>query len=75
LRGIPQWFNVALALEREGDEEGAATVCRHAAECGFPPAMAKLAYLLHQRGDEAEAQLFQLRAVEAGYKPSPPTGE
>ena len=67
------WFNVSLALEREGDDEGAEAVCRYAAECGFPPAMAKHGYHLHRRGDEAEAQALYLRAIEAGYEPPPPS--
>jgi hypothetical protein len=69
-----QWLNVAIAIEREGDGDAVIAVCRHAAECGFPPAMAKLAYLLDQRGEKAEAWLFYRRAVEAGYHYPTPTG-
>ncbi|MFE4964838.1 hypothetical protein [Streptomyces sp. NPDC056660] len=62
-----QLFNLALALERAGDQDGAHAVYRRAAECGFPPAMANLAYGLSRRGEEAEAQVWYHRAVEAGY--------
>ncbi|MER5515919.1 hypothetical protein [Streptomyces sp. NPDC002763] len=62
-----QLFNLALALERAGDQDGAHAVYRRAAECGFPPAMANLAYGLSRRGEEEEAQDWYRRAVEAGY--------
>lgn len=65
-----QWFNVAILLERAGDAEGVEAVCRHAAEKGFPPAMAKLAYLLGQSGEEDEAQSLYRRALDAGFKPT-----
>lgn len=63
-----QWFNVALALEREGDDDDAEAVYRHAAECGFPPAMFNLAIRHHRRGEEAEAQELFRRAEELGLK-------
>lgn len=62
-----QLFNLALALQREGDYEDAIAVYRRAAECGFPPAMFNLAKWLEQRGDEAEAQALFRRAAEAGF--------
>lgn len=65
-----QWFNVALALEREGDDEGAEVVYRHAAECGFPPAMFNLAKWLRRRGEDAEAQALYVRAEELGFRRS-----
>jgi TPR repeat protein len=65
-----QWFNVALALEREGDDDAAEAVYRHAAECGFPPAMYNLANRLHRRGEEAQAQALYRRATEAGFSRS-----
>ena len=69
-RAGAQWFNVALALEREGDDEAAEAVYRHAAERGFPPAMFNLANRIRQRGEEAEAQALYRRASEAGSKQS-----
>ncbi len=65
-----QWFNVALALEREGDDEGAHQVYRRAAEYSFPPAMFNLANRLRRRGEEAEAQALFRRAEELGFRRS-----
>lgn len=65
-----QWFNVALALEREGDDEGAEAVYRHAAECRYPPAMFNLANRLRRRGEDAEAQALYRRAEEFGFRRS-----
>ena len=65
-----QWFNVALALEREGDDEDAEAVYQHAAECGFPPAMFNLANRHYRRGEEVEAQALYRRAEELGFKRS-----
>ncbi|MFF4115066.1 tetratricopeptide repeat protein [Streptomyces sp. NPDC001714] len=62
-----QLFNLALALDRAGDQDDACTVYRHAADRGFPPAMMNLAYCLSLRGEEDEAQDWYRRAVEAGY--------
>jgi tetratricopeptide (TPR) repeat protein len=61
------WFNVALALDREGDDEAAEAVYRHAAECGIAPAMINLANRLRRRGEEIEAQALYRRAIEAGF--------
>ncbi|MEV7974928.1 tetratricopeptide repeat protein [Streptomyces sp. NPDC086519] len=62
-----QLFNLALALDRAGDQDGALAVYRRAADCGSPPAMANLAYWLSRHGEKAEAQEWYRRAVEAGY--------
>ncbi|MFE3168116.1 hypothetical protein [Streptomyces sp. NPDC059224] len=69
-RAGPQLFNLGLALDREGDEDGALAVYRRAAHHGYPPAMVNLAHVLSRRGEEAEAEDWFRRAVEAGY----PTG-
>lgn len=63
-----QLFNLALALQREGDFDGAISVYRRAAECGFPPAMFNLANWLQRRGNEAEAQALYRQAEDAGFK-------
>jgi len=60
-------FNLALALQRERDYDGAIAVYRRAVECGSPPAMFNLAKWLERRGDEAEAQAFYSQAGEAGF--------
>jgi TPR repeat protein len=65
-----QWFNVALALDRKGDDEAAEAVYRHAATCGFAPAMYNLANRLNRRGEEIEAQELYRRAAEAGFSQS-----
>ncbi|MGW1030342.1 tetratricopeptide repeat protein [Streptomyces sp. NPDC002577] len=62
-----QLFNLALALDRAGDQDGAHVVYRHAADCGFPPAMVSLAYCLSRHGEDDEAQEWYRRAAEAGY--------
>ncbi|MFD4976369.1 tetratricopeptide repeat protein [Streptomyces sp. NPDC058424] len=62
-----QLFNLALALDHAGDQDGALVVYRHAADCGSPPAMVNLAYWLSRRGEEDEAREWLRRAVEAGY--------
>ncbi|MET7520460.1 tetratricopeptide repeat protein [Streptomyces sp. NPDC005480] len=63
-----QLFNLALALDHAGDQDGARVVYQHAADCGFPPAMMNLAICLSRRGEEDEAQEWYRRAVEAGYR-------
>ena len=65
-----QLFNLALALQREGDYDGAVAVYRRAAECGSPPAMFNLAKWLEHRGHGDEAQSFYRQAEQAGFKPS-----
>ncbi|MFF3464424.1 hypothetical protein ACWCQN_19960 [Streptomyces sp. NPDC001984] len=61
-----QLFNLALALEGEGDQDGAEAVYRRAADCGFPPAMVSLAHRLSRRGEDGEARELFRRAAEAG---------
>lgn len=61
-----QMFNLALALEREGDHVGAEAACRRAAECGFRQAMLNLADRLTRRGEDAEAAELLGRAVGDG---------
>ncbi|MFF4898478.1 hypothetical protein [Streptomyces sp. NPDC001068] len=65
-----QLFNLGLALDREGDQDGAEAVYRRAAAHGYPPAMVNLAHVLARRGEEAESADWFRRAAEAGY----PTG-
>jgi hypothetical protein len=48
--------------------DDAEAVYRHAAECGFPPAMFNLATRHHRRGEETEAQALFHRAEELGLK-------
>ncbi|MFG2949923.1 tetratricopeptide repeat protein [Streptomyces adustus] len=67
-----QLFNLALALDRAGDRDGALEVYRRAADRGSPPAMVNLAYWLSQHGEHDEAQEWYRRATEAGYKRVPP---
>ncbi|MGW7427415.1 hypothetical protein ACWGJB_46980 [Streptomyces sp. NPDC054813] len=64
-----QLFNLGLALEQAGDQDGALAVYRSAADRGSPPAMMNLAYGLSRRGEEEEARDWYRRAVEAGYTP------
>jgi hypothetical protein len=61
-----QLFNLALALDREGDQIGAEAVYRRAADCGFPPAMVSLAHRLSRRGEDEQARELFRRAAEAG---------
>ncbi|MEV6764288.1 hypothetical protein AB0N16_27320 [Streptomyces sp. NPDC051105] len=70
-----QLFNLGLALERAGDQDGAHAVYRRAADLGSLPAMVNLAYGLSRRGEEAEAQVWYRRAVEAGYTPGGEPGQ
>lgn len=64
-----QMFNLALALERDGDHVGAEAAYRRSAEGGFPPAMFNLANLLAQRGESAKAEVLYRHAAEAGLNP------
>jgi len=66
-----QLFNLGLALERAGDQDGAQAVYRRAAHHGYPPAMVRLAYVLSLQGEEPEARNWYRRAVEAGYPLDP----
>lgn len=66
-------FNLALALDREGDQDGAEAVYRRAVDCGSPPAMVNLANRLRQRGDYDEAQELYRRASRAGWLASEET--
>ncbi|MEW2241572.1 hypothetical protein [Streptomyces sp. NPDC026666] len=60
-----QLFNLGLALDRAGDQDGAHVVYRHAADRGSPPAMVKLGDRLTRHGDDDEAQEWYRRAAEA----------
>ncbi|WP_181808422.1 tetratricopeptide repeat protein [Streptomyces shenzhenensis] len=62
-----QLYNLALALDHAGDQDGALAVYRSAADRGSPPAMVNLAYWLSRHGEEDEAQEWYRRAAEAGY--------
>jgi tetratricopeptide (TPR) repeat protein len=67
-RASLQLFNLALALDREGDQNGAEAVYRRAARCGFPPAMVNLANRLGRLGQDDEARELYRRATEAGLE-------
>jgi TPR repeat protein len=47
-----QLFNLGLALEQEGDLDGAEAVYRRSAEMGFPAGMWNLGHILGRRGEE-----------------------
>ncbi|MGY5036624.1 tetratricopeptide repeat protein [Streptomyces sp. 900116325] len=64
-----QLHNLAVVLEREGDQDSADAVYRRAVDCGYPPAMVNLAIRLSRRGEEDEAQELYRRAVDAGFTP------
>jgi tetratricopeptide (TPR) repeat protein len=64
-----QLFNLARALQREGDHSGAEAVYRRAAQLGFAPAMWNLGSILRGRGEEAEALALHRRALRSRPRP------
>jgi hypothetical protein len=62
-------FNLGLALQREGDLDGAEAAYRRSAEIGFPAGMWNLGHILRQRGEAAEGRELFDRALATGFDP------